>query len=92
MLHDLFSSIDSLAAVASAAPSLLVRDMTGGHRPAYPEEVLQAPQGVLAGQVRRTDVMSSPSVVKEFLRARLGNLPHEVFAVVHLDSQNRVLD
>ena len=34
----------------------------------------------------------SPAVVKDFLRARLGNLPHEVFAVVHLDSQNRVLD
>jgi DNA repair protein RadC len=31
-------------------------------------------------------------VVKDFLRARLGNLPHEVFAVVHLDAQNRVLD
>jgi hypothetical protein len=36
--------------------------------------------------------MSSPAVVRDFLKARLGSLPHEVFAVVHLDSQNRVID
>jgi len=51
-----------------------------------------AAQRLLAAQVRGSDVMSSPAVVKDFLRARLGHLPHEVFAVVHLDAQNRVLD
>jgi len=37
----------------------------------------------LAGQVRETDMLLSPAVVKDFLRARLGVLPHEVFALVH---------
>ena len=37
-------------------------------------------------------MLTSPAVVKDFLRARLGNLPHEIFAVVHLDAQHRVLD
>ena len=49
-------------------------------------------QQLLAAQARGSDVISSPAVLKDFLRARLGSLPHEVFAGVHLDAQNRVLD
>ena len=37
------------------------------------------------------DVMSSPDVVKKYLRLRMGNLEHEVFSVLWLDSQNRVI-
>ncbi len=48
--------------------------------------------GCWPARVRGTDVLTSPAVVKDFLRARLGNLPHEIFAVVHLDAQHRVLD
>ena len=92
MSHDLFSSLDSFVAVSSSASSLLVRDVAGEYRPADADEVLQAAQRVLAGRVRGTDVLTSPAVVKDFLRARLGNLPHEIFAVVHLDAQHRVLD
>ncbi len=92
MSHDLFSSIDSLLAVSSAGALLLVRDVAGEYRLAEADEVLQAAQRVLAGRVRGSDVLSSPAMVKHFLRVRLGNLPHEIFAVVHLDSQNRVLD
>ena len=88
MSHDLFSSLDSFV----AASSLLVRDVASEYRPADADEVLQAAQRVLAGRVRGTDVLTSPAVVKDFLRARLGNLPHEIFAVVHLDAQHRVLD
>ena len=76
----------------SIESSLLVRDVTGEYRPANADEVLQAAQRVLAGRVRGTAVLTSPAVVKDFLRARLGNLPHEIFAVVHLDAQHRVLD
>jgi DNA repair protein RadC len=92
MQHDLFSSLDSFQAFSVGACALLVRDIAGQYRPAEADEVLLAAQRLLAAQVRGSDVMSSPAVVKDFLRARLGNLPHEVFAVVHLDAQNRVLD
>ena len=71
MSHDLFSSLDSFAAASSAASSLLVRDVAGEYRPADADEVLQAAQRVLAGRVRGTDVLTSPAVVKDFLRARL---------------------
>lgn len=92
MQHDLFSSLNSFLAVSHAASALLVRDVAGDYRPAEADEVLLAAQRLLAAQVRGSDAMSSPAVVKDFLRARLGHLPHEVFAVVHLDAQNRVLD
>jgi DNA repair protein RadC len=92
MQHDLFSSLDSFQAHSVAASALLVRDVAGQYRPAAADEVLLAAQRLLASQVRGSDVMSSPAMVKDFLRARLGNLPHEVFAVVHLDAQNRVVD
>lgn len=49
--------------------------------------MLLAAQQLLAAQVRGGDLMDSPAVVKDYLRARRGNLPHEVFAVVHLDAQ-----
>ena len=92
MQHDLFSSLDSFQALSVAASALLVRDVAGQYRPAEADEVLLAAQRLLAAQVRGSDLMDSPAVVKNFLRSRLGHLPHEVFAVMHLDSQNRVLD
>jgi len=36
-------------------------------------------------------VMESPTVVGDFLCLKLGPLPHEVFAVLYLDSQNRLI-
>lgn len=90
MSHDLFSSLDSFA--SSVSSSLLVRDVAGEYRPAKADEVLAAAQRVLAARVRGTDVLTSPAVVKDFLRARLGALPHEIFAVVHLNAEHVVLD
>lgn len=92
MSHDLFSSLDSFAAVSSAAGSLLFRDVAGEYRSAEPAEVLQAALRVLAGQLRGTEMLSSPQVVRDFLRIKLGTLEHEVFAVIHLDVQHRVIE
>lgn len=72
--------------------SLLVRDVAGDYRPANADEVLRAAQRVLAGQMRGSEALTSPQVVRDFLRIKLGTLEHEVFAVIHLDAQNRVID
>ena len=90
MSHDLFSSLSSFE--SSVPAPLLVRDVSGDYRPAEADEVMQAAQRLLAGRVRGSDVLTSPAAVKDFLRFRLGSLPYEVFCVVHLDSQHRVLD
>ena len=72
--------------------SLLVRDVAGDYRPANADEVLQAARHVLAGQMRGCEALTSPQVVRDFLRVKLGTLEHEVFAVIHLDAQNRVIE
>ena len=71
---------------------LLVHDVAGNYRLAEPEEVLSAAQAVLLASVPNTEVMSSPAVVRDFLRVRLGRLEHEVFPVVFLNAQNRVIE
>ena len=46
---------------------------------------------LLACEARETDLLTSPGVVRDYLRLLLGDKPHEVFAVVFLDTQNRVI-
>ncbi len=42
------------------------------------------------GLMQRT-VLQSPQAVREYLQLELANLPHEVFAVLFLDSQHRLI-
>ena len=83
MAHDLFSFDSSV---------LLVRDIAGDYRPAEAGEVLQAAQRLLGQQLQGREVLSSPQVVRDFLRVMLGALVHEVFAVLMLDAQNRLIE
>ena len=81
------SSISSAHAVAA----LLVRDVDGQSRPASSEEVLQQARRVLSQRVRRGATMSSPEAVRDYLRVQLGVLEHEVFCVIFLDAQHRIV-
>lgn len=81
-----------LSPLSIPVSALLVQEAAGAYRPALADEVLQAAQALLLSRVRELPVMSSPQVVRDFLRVRLGALEHEVFAVVFLDAQNRVLE
>jgi DNA repair protein RadC len=38
-----------------------------------------------------TDSLNSPDAVKDFLRSKLKNRDHEVFAILYLDNQHRIL-
>ena len=82
MSHDL-SSFDS---------SLLVRDVAGDYRPAHADEVLQAAQRLLLQQLHEGPLLTSPELVREFLRLQLGTLEHEVFAALMLDAQHRLIE
>jgi DNA repair protein RadC len=83
------SSSSSVDAVACAA--LLVRQVDGQYRPARAEEVLQQARRVLSHRVRRGATMSSPQAVKDYLRVQIGVLEHEVFCVLFLDAQHRII-
>ena len=74
------------------ADALLVRDAEGHYRAACAEEVLQGARLVLSHRVRRGATMSSPQTVKDYLRVHLGTLEHEVFCVLFLDAQHRIIE
>ena len=57
-----------------------------------PHPIIAQALELLACEVRHSDVMSDPDTVKNFLRLKLADRPHEVFAVVFLDAQHRVID
>ena len=46
---------------------------------------------LLALEVREADALVSPDAVRDYLRLLLAGRPHEVFVVVFLDAQNRVI-
>lgn len=84
-----------MSLLSSSSPfdsSLLVRDVAGSYRAAEPAEVLQAALRVLESQLRGSEMLCSPQAVRDFLRIKLGTLEHEVFAVIHLDAQHRVIE
>lgn len=56
------------------------------------EQIIQRALDLLAKHLHRGDVLSSPATVRDYLRLHLGRREHEVFVVILLDSQNRVLD
>jgi len=53
--------------------------------------VLELARRATAQQLREREVFSSPQAVKHFLQLHLAAKPHEVFAVLFLDSQHRLL-
>lgn len=53
--------------------------------------IIEQALALLACEMRETSVLAAPDDVKDYLRLKLASKPHEVFAVVFLDVQNRVI-
>ncbi len=82
-----------LAELMYASPARLER--AAGLGPAKRAElaaVLEISRRALAQQLKSAPVFDSPQRVKEFVALRLGALAYEVFAVLFLDSQHRLID
>ena len=84
-------SLSSTSSVV-AVDALLVRDVDGQYRPARAEEVLSQARRVLSQRMRRGATMSSPHAVKDYLLLEIGVLEHEVFCVLFLDAQHRIIE
>ena len=61
------------------------------NRKAVDDEIIAQALAILAKRVKHGDVLSSPQVVKDYLRLSTAGREHEVFGCVWLDAQNRVL-
>ncbi len=46
----------------------------------------------LSVSLKEQDVLNSPKAVRDFLRAHFVGLEHEVFVVLFLDAQNRLIE
>jgi DNA repair protein RadC len=84
-----FGGLNGLFAATAAELSQL-----GGLGPAKSAQlqaVIELARRALHEEVRRETVLSAPAKVRDFLRLTLASLPHEVFVVLFLDAQNRLL-
>lgn len=72
----------------ASLPTVITDDRFAYTRPPLVQEALD----LLAAEVRNSDALTSPGAVRDYLRLLLGDRPHEVFTLVFLDAQHRVLD
>jgi DNA repair protein RadC len=89
MLLERFGSLRALLAAdpkdVAESPGL------GPAKCAQLKAVLEMGRRALAESARESDALSSPQAVRDYLRLTLAELEHEVFVVVFLDAQNRVI-
>lgn len=63
----------------------------GNAKYAQLQAVLEMARRHLSASLQTGDVMSSPALVRDFLRSKLRHHSREVFAVMFLDNQNRLI-
>lgn len=56
------------------------------------QAVMELARRGLLEELQSRDVMNSPDAVRNWLRLKLAHLPHEVFMVLLLDAQNRLIE
>ena len=56
------------------------------------DEVIVCALRILRARFKGRDVFASPDAVKDYLHLQGQGLTHEVFAVMHLDAQNRLIE
>lgn len=72
--------------------NLFVAEAGGDYRPATAAEIIGCARATLDARFVRQAKIDSPRDAKDFVMLRLGDLPHEVFAVMFLDAQHRVIE
>lgn len=68
-----------------------VKGLGGSAKRAELAAVLELARRAVAQQLQQREIFSSPGAVKQYLQLTLAGRPHEVFAVLFLDAQNRLV-
>lgn len=84
-----FGSLSALLAADIAA--LTASPGLGTAKYVQLQAVLEIARRALRERLDRGSALNSPQAVRDYLRLMLQDRPHEVFGVVFLDAQNRVL-
>ena len=93
LAYDLLRGFRGFAGLihANAQELKTFKGMGGTAKRAQLLAVLEIARRALTQEMRETEVMHSPTVVKQYLQLELAQLKHEVFAVLFLDARNRLL-
>ncbi|MFM2066687.1 MAG: hypothetical protein RLZZ584_1596 [Pseudomonadota bacterium] len=76
---------------ADAKALLAVKGLGGSAKRAELLAVLELARRALAARLAERPVFETPDAVRDYLRLQLAELGHEVFAVMFLDAQHRLL-
>jgi len=89
-LHERFGG---LAGLLQASPEQLrgVRGMGGATKRAGLVAVLELARRAMAEQLSQRAVFDAPEAVRQYVQMHIGTRPHEVFAVLFLDAQHRLI-
>jgi DNA repair protein RadC len=68
-----------------------IKGLGGPAKRAELAAVLELARRALAEQLKQREVFGSPEAVKNYLQLHLARKPHEVFAALFLDAQNRLI-
>lgn len=92
LAHDLLQRFRTLRGLfgASQAVACEVRGL-GPARWCQLQASVEIVRRNLRESLNRTDALTSPAVTREFLQAKLRDLPHELFCCMLLDNRNRVI-
>jgi len=92
MAEGMLNELGGIGGLLQAEPGRLKR--IRGLGPAKRAELLAVTELARRGmhaQLRESPVFTSPQVVKDYLQMQIGPLPHEVFCVLFLDAQHRLI-
>ncbi len=71
---------------------LFTVDQNGQYTPAGKDQVIAAARGFLNKMLYRKDAIESPQLARDYLSLKMGAYEREVFSVIFLDAQNRVIE
>lgn len=93
MAGEVLQRFDGIAGLLHAQGEDLrsVKGLGGTAKRAQLMAVLELARRALAQQLKAREVFSSPDAVKNYLQLHLAHKPHEVFAALFLDAQNKLI-
>jgi len=92
LAQQLLTEFGGLTGLLQAEPDDLKRIKgLGPAKRAEMSAVLELARRSLAQELMQRPVFDSPTRVKEYLRLQIGSRPYEVFVVLFLDAQNRLI-
>lgn len=93
LAQELLDEFQGLSGLLHTPPDALrrIKGLGGPAKRAELVAVLELARRTLSEQLRERPLLDSPQAVRHYLQLHLGARPHEVFAVLFLDSQHRLI-